>query len=220
MEKFIDSETLSEMKEAFGVFDQNGDGRISDSELNTVLTTMNNGTPPDPSLLQQMIAELDIDGNGTVELEEFLQWSIRNKEANGAEQQLRSVFDVFDKNKDGFIDTSELTQVMAEMGERLSAGEIAEMMLTHDLDSDGLISFEEFMIMMTGKGKKDFINKMNQAILEKEEEERKQRKEEKKERKERRKKEREERHLRRCARAERKERERQQQQQEEEENHD
>jgi Ca2+-binding EF-hand superfamily protein len=31
---------------------------------------------------------------------------------------------------------------MAEMGERLSAGEIAEMMLTHDLDSDGLISFE------------------------------------------------------------------------------
>jgi len=113
----------------------------------------------------------DIDGNGTVELEEFLQWSIRNKEANGAEQQLRSVFDVFDKNKDGFIDTSELTQVrgrrplirsshslslshraaavvqlrsqvMAEMGERLSAGEIAEMMLTHDLDSDGLISFE------------------------------------------------------------------------------
>lgn len=53
----------------------------------------------------------DIDGNGTVELEEFLQWSIRNKEANGAEQQLRSVFDVFDKNKDGFIDTSELTQV-------------------------------------------------------------------------------------------------------------
>ncbi len=116
-----------------------------------------------------VVVAQDIDGNGTVELEEFLQWSIRNKEANGAEQQLRSVFDVFDKNKDGFIDTSELTQVrgrrplirsshslshraaavvqlrsqvMAEMGERLSAGEIAEMMLTHDLDSDGLISFE------------------------------------------------------------------------------
>ena len=123
---------------------------VAHTELNSVLTTMNNGTPPDPSMLQQMIAELvrkqnpfdsssieivdgearplsresffialvavavvaqDIDGNGTVELEEFLQWSIRNKEANGAEQQLRSVFDVFDKNKDGFIDTSELTQV-------------------------------------------------------------------------------------------------------------
>jgi Ca2+-binding EF-hand superfamily protein len=53
----------------------------------------------------------DTDGNGTVELEEFLQWSIRNKGENNAEQQLRGVFDVFDKNKDGFIDRSELTQV-------------------------------------------------------------------------------------------------------------
>jgi Ca2+-binding EF-hand superfamily protein len=37
MEKFIDSETLSEMKEAFGVFDQNGDGRISDSGMTQLL---------------------------------------------------------------------------------------------------------------------------------------------------------------------------------------
>jgi hypothetical protein len=31
---------------------------VAHTELNSVLTTMNNGTPPDPSMLQQMIAEL------------------------------------------------------------------------------------------------------------------------------------------------------------------
>lgn len=158
------------------------------AELSAVLTTMNHGTPPDPSMLQNMIKELvllslssplfvvllvklvhsgtsptqDTDGNGTVELEEFLQWNMRNKGEDGVEN-LRAVFDIFDKNKDGYIDMEELSQVqlscadpscwyliaaddydqvMKEIGERLAADEIVEMMDNADLDKDGLISFE------------------------------------------------------------------------------
>ena len=43
---------------------------------------------------------------------------------------------------------SELQQVMVNMGENLSEAEVTRMMEQADTDSDGLVSFEEFVIMM------------------------------------------------------------------------
>ena len=43
----------------------------------------------------------------------------------------------------------ELQQVMQNMGETLSEEEVAKMMKQADEDCDGLVSFDEFVVMMT-----------------------------------------------------------------------
>ena len=43
---------------------------------------------------------------------------------------------------------AELQQVMVNMGENLSEADVTRMMEQADTDCDGLVSFEEFVIMM------------------------------------------------------------------------
>ena len=56
---------------------------------------------------------------------------------------------MFDKNKDGMIDSSELKWMTTTMGQRLSQDELEAFMREADLDGDGKLNYEEFCRMMT-----------------------------------------------------------------------
>uniref|UniRef100_A0A2K6FIX3 EF-hand calcium-binding domain-containing protein 11 n=1 Tax=Propithecus coquereli TaxID=379532 RepID=A0A2K6FIX3_PROCO len=65
-------------KEAFSLFDKDGDGTITTKELGTVMRSL--GQNPTEAELQdminevdEMIREADIDGDGQVNYEEFVQ---------------------------------------------------------------------------------------------------------------------------------------------------
>uniref|UniRef100_A0A673C2K9 Calmodulin 2 n=1 Tax=Sphaeramia orbicularis TaxID=375764 RepID=A0A673C2K9_9TELE len=68
-----------EFKEAFSLFDKDGDGTITTKELGTVMRSL--GQNPTEAELQdmineevdEMIREADIDGDGQVNYEEFVQ---------------------------------------------------------------------------------------------------------------------------------------------------
>ena len=51
---------LAEFKEAFSLFDKDGDGTISSKELGTVMRSL--GQNPTEALLQEMVNEVDADG--------------------------------------------------------------------------------------------------------------------------------------------------------------
>lgn len=51
---------LVEFKEAFSLFDKDGDGTISSKELGTVMRSL--GQNPTEALLQEMVNEVDADG--------------------------------------------------------------------------------------------------------------------------------------------------------------
>ena len=65
----ITDEQKREYEEAFSLFDKNNDGTITVSELATVMRSL--GSNPTNSELQDMINEVDSDGNGTLEFDEF-----------------------------------------------------------------------------------------------------------------------------------------------------
>ena len=58
---------------------------------------------------------------------------------------------MFDKDGNGFIRATELPQVMAKLGEKLTDEEADEMIREADVDDDGHINYREFVNMMIGK---------------------------------------------------------------------
>ncbi|CAG9826570.1 unnamed protein product [Diabrotica balteata] len=145
----LSEDQVAEFKEAFMLFDKDEDGTITMAELGVVMRSL--GQRPTETELRDMVNEVDQDGNGTIEFNEFLQMmSKKMKDADG-EEELKEAFRVFDKNNDGLISSNELRHVMTSLGERLSEEEVDDMIKEADLDGDGQVNYEEFVTILTSK---------------------------------------------------------------------
>ena len=145
----LTEEQIAEFKEAFSLFDKDGDGTITTKELGTVMRSL--GQNPTETELQEMINEVDADGNGTIDFPEFLVMMERKMKDTDSEEEIKEAFRVFDKDGNGFISAAELKHVMTNLGEILSDAEIDTMIAEADLDVDGQVNYEEFVKMMASK---------------------------------------------------------------------
>jgi Ca2+-binding EF-hand superfamily protein len=92
-----------------------GDGTITTLELGTVMRSL--GQNPTEGELQDMINEVDADGNGTIDFNEFLAMMAKKFQDTDSEEEIRQAFTVFDKDGNGTISVTELQQVMRSLGE-------------------------------------------------------------------------------------------------------
>ncbi|CAK9268471.1 unnamed protein product [Sphagnum jensenii] len=145
----LNEEQIAEFKEAFSLFDKDGDGSITTKELGTVMRSL--GQNPTEAELQDMINEVDADGSGTIDFPEFLNLMARKMKDTDSEEELKEAFRVFDKDQNGFISAAELRHVMTNLGEKLTDDEVDEMIREADVDGDGQINYEEFVKMMMSK---------------------------------------------------------------------
>uniref|UniRef100_A0A7E4ZS23 Calmodulin n=1 Tax=Panagrellus redivivus TaxID=6233 RepID=A0A7E4ZS23_PANRE len=142
----LTSDKLEEFRQVFKMFDKNGDGRVTAEELGAVMQTW--GQAPTRDELMDMINEMDQDGNGTVELNEFVSMMSKKMKQSEDDRELKEAFQVFDTDRDGYITAPELGVIMRNLGENLSEKEICEMIHEADLDGDGKVNFDEFVAMM------------------------------------------------------------------------
>lgn len=150
----LTEEQIAEFKEAFSLFDKDGDGTITTKELGTVMRSL--GQNPTEAELQDMINEVDADGNGTIDFPEFLTMMARKMKDTDSEEEIREAFRVFDKDGNGYISAAELRHVMTNLGEKLTDEEVDEMIREADIDGDGQVNYEEFVQMMTAKWRPTF----------------------------------------------------------------
>lgn len=143
----LSEDQIAEFKEAFSLFDKDGDGTITTKELGTVMRSL--GQNPTESELQDMINEVDIDGNGQIDFEEFLQMMAKKMKDTDTEEEMKEAFKVFDRDNNGFISAQELRLVMANLGEKLTDEEVEEMIKEADMNGDGQVDYSEFVVMMT-----------------------------------------------------------------------
>ena len=146
MTEHLTEEQIAEFKEAFQIFDKDGDGSITTKELGTVMRSL--GQNPSEEELKIMIEEVDADGSGTIDFKEFLGLMARKMKETDTEEELIEAFKVFDRDGNGLISAHELRFVMTTAGEQLSEDEIEEMIREADVDGDGYIDYEEFVRMM------------------------------------------------------------------------
>ncbi|XP_006662709.1 putative calmodulin-like protein 2 isoform X2 [Oryza brachyantha] len=152
----LSKEQIAEFREAFSLFDKDGDGTITSKELGTVMGSL--GQQPTEAELQEMVAEVDADGSGSIDFDEFLSLLARKLRDTEAEDDIRDAFRVFDKDQNGFITADELRHVMTNLGDRISDDELAEMLHEADGDGDGQIDYNEFVKLMMAKRRQNMMD--------------------------------------------------------------
>ncbi|XP_030447987.1 probable calcium-binding protein CML25 [Syzygium oleosum] len=137
---------IEELEQVFRKFDANGDGKISASELGSIMGSL--GHPETEEELAKMIREVDSDGDGFIDFGEFVEMNTKGVDPDEAMENLRDAFSVYDIDGDGSITAEELHKVLRSLGEESSLAECRRMIGGVDSDGDGAISFEEFKVMM------------------------------------------------------------------------
>ena len=149
MVDLLTEQQLEEFREVFNLFDKDGGGTISASELGTVMRTL--GQNPSELEVETMIREVDKDGNGEIDFEEFCKLMVRQMEQNEPAEELVEVFRLFDKDNNGQIDWYDLGVAFKSIGEKVPDEDLKEMIEEHDHDGDKALNFNEFVRMMLAK---------------------------------------------------------------------
>ena len=147
----LSEEQLGEFREAFALFDKDGDMTISAEELGTVMVSL--GQNPTPQEIRKMIDDVDENGDGTIDFDEFKTLMQMQMTDTDNTENLTAAFKVFDADGSGSISRAELHEIMTTKGKPLTDAEVEEMMREADKDGDGNINYAEFVNGLMGKKK-------------------------------------------------------------------
>jgi len=142
----ISQEFVLRMVEAFCYFDKDNSGYLCGREMPDLLRAL--GRNPTCDELNTIMAEVDVDHNGKVDLREFVVMMYNQVGITDDMEVMRMAFRFFDKNGDGQISKEELRGCILRYGERFVDEDLEEMMKNADLDRNGFIDFSEFVEML------------------------------------------------------------------------
>ncbi|CAO2181700.1 unnamed protein product [Urochloa humidicola] len=138
----------SDLSRVFSAFDRDDDGKISASELRLCMKAAL-GEDVSAEDADELVASADSDGDGLLSQEEFLK--LVQLENEGEEEQcrgLKEAFRMYEMKGEGCITPLSLKRMLSKLGSHQEIDECKAMICRFDLDGDGVLSFEEFKVMM------------------------------------------------------------------------
>ena len=125
------------------------EAEYSKDELKQLMSTL--GLKPTQEELNQMVDEIDADGNGEIDFDEVVTVMSRKVNTSYTPTQVKAAFKVFERDcPQGYVSMSALEQALTTYGtEKLSLTDAQELLSQIEPDENGLINYVEFVNMMT-----------------------------------------------------------------------
>ncbi|KAK9455498.1 hypothetical protein V1511DRAFT_521246 [Dipodascopsis uninucleata] len=129
---------------AFALFDKRGTGKVSIQALGDLLRACGQN----PTLAE--IDELEEQVGGDFDFDTFMQVLNRPDgfRAPGEPEEYVRGFQVFDKDKTGFIGVGELRYILTSLGEKFSTEEVDELLKNVNVTKDGNVNYTDFVRMI------------------------------------------------------------------------
>lgn len=145
----LTEDDIEEIKEAFDLFDSDGSGTVEPRELKSAMVSL--GFEAKNATLFHVITELDKDGSGAIDFEEFLNMMSCQMSDHVTKEEVRSIFVLFDVDKTNHINIKNLRKIARDLGETCEDEELLDLIRKADSDNDGQVSFDDFYNVMTKK---------------------------------------------------------------------
>lgn len=145
--KGLTTEEYAEVKEAFQIFDSDGSGEIDVKELKEALENL--GLDADNKAFQNLLDGIDQNGDGTIQLEEFVDMMTAKPSPKRTREELLAMFKLISEDGES-ITLDDLHRVEEEMKDNKTDEVLEEMIYRADTNKDGKVSFEEFYCIMIG----------------------------------------------------------------------
>lgn len=112
------------------------------------------GACPSDEELWQWINDVDKDGNGELDFQEFLNL-MSKMVGRDPYEELSDALKVFDRQGDGHVSVKELKHVLTRMGDVLTSEEVDEWLVSAEVSPEGQINIERFLEQFFGFLKKN-----------------------------------------------------------------
>ncbi|XP_052762134.1 neo-calmodulin-like [Mya arenaria] len=130
--------------QSFSVLDENGDGRISKTEIARAYRLA--GFNPTKGELDDIVKEHDENDDGYIDFEEYFNvMSSKMGKVDIEKEHMKTAFRVLDTNNDGYITADELKHALTGAGDHFTDTEIANIIDRADKNHDGKIDYKEFV---------------------------------------------------------------------------
>jgi len=135
-------------QDAFSSCDKRGEEKIRVGDIQNAMKKLGHNVSGD--WLEGIEDEIDQEGTGYINFEEFVEIIRKKMQTDEDERELKEIFRVLDKEKKGEVNVNELRWILKNLGDDLTEDDIDDMIADVDTDGSGWVDYEEFAKLMLG----------------------------------------------------------------------
>mmetsp|Transcript_3383 Transcript_3383/g.8443 ORF Transcript_3383/g.8443 Transcript_3383/m.8443 type:complete len:168 (+) Transcript_3383:58-561(+) len=142
---------LSEIRDSFELFDQDGAGTVQAKDLTVLLRAL--GSEPSKLEIKRFLANVDGANTGQLDFDNYLQIVLDKLGEKPTVEEVSKAFRLFAEgdNESGRISFDRLKQIAEEIGETIADEELREMISEADQSGTGTVSNDDFLRIITSR---------------------------------------------------------------------
>jgi calcium-binding protein CML len=137
---------VTEFQTVFNHFDEDKDGKLSAAELINCVKKVGGHLSIEEA--EAAVKSSDLNGDGLLDFHEFRIMMDTTGSEEQKKTELKQAFGIYDIEGCGVITAEGLKRMLGRLGESKTVNDCKAMIRAFDLNDDGVLNFDEFLVMM------------------------------------------------------------------------